>query len=98
MTLPETTPPKPLHDISSKVVDIADLAVHRKYRKVLLQMIQQLLDFIKEEQDKLSPKESAEDVASHLISEFLDPEIPHSRLLGMALMRYAGSYFYSRNR
>ena len=55
-------------------------------------MIQQLLAFIKEEQSKLTAENNAEDVASHLIDELLDPVIPDSGLIGMELMRYAGAY------
>ena len=87
-----TAPLKPLPDISGKVVDIADLAIHQKYNAIFLRMIQQLLAFIKEEQSKLTPENNAEDVASHLIDELLDPVIPDSGLIGMELMRYAGAY------
>ena len=41
---------------------------------------------------QLSPEENADDVASHLIDELLDPEIQHSGLLGMEFMCYAGAY------
>jgi hypothetical protein len=44
-----TAPLKPLPDISGKVVDIADLAIHQKYNAIFLRMIQQLLAFIREE-------------------------------------------------
>jgi hypothetical protein len=47
---------------------------------------------------QLSPEENADDVASHLIDELLDPEIPHSGFLGMGLCVAKERMFYLRNR
>ncbi|MEO2177955.1 MAG: hypothetical protein ABGY96_28220 [bacterium] len=86
------TIPKPLPDISGKVVEITDFAIHQKYNTIFLKMIQQLLAFIKEEQSKLTPEENAEQVACSIVSELLDPEIPGSGLLGIELLRYTTAY------
>ena len=82
----------PLPDISGKVVDIKDAARHQAYWKLFRAMIAGLIEFIREERDKVTPQENADDVASSIINELLDRDIPHSDLLGLALLRYAGAY------
>jgi quinol monooxygenase YgiN len=49
-------PLDPLPDISGKVVSIIDLAIHARHRQAFLAMIQQLLEFIRAEQGRLSPE------------------------------------------
>lgn len=50
-------------------------------------MIAGLIELIQAERDRISPQENADDVASNLINQLLDLEIPNSDLLGLALMR-----------
>jgi hypothetical protein len=83
---------EPLPDISGKVVDIRDAARHRAYWKLFRAMLAGLVEFIQAERDKVTPAENADDVASSIVNELLDREIPHSDLLGLALLRYAGAY------
>jgi|TARA_B110001454_G_C12669867_1_gene413275 hypothetical protein len=55
-------------------------------------MITGLIELIQADRDRVTPAENADDVASSIIDELLDSEIPHSDLLGLALLRYAGAY------
>jgi hypothetical protein len=55
-------------------------------------MVAGLFEFIQAECDQVTTAENADDVASSIINELLDSEIPHSDLLGLALLRYAGAY------
>jgi hypothetical protein len=82
----------PLPDISGKIIHIKDAARHQAYWKLFRAMIAGLIEFIREERDKVTPQENADDVASSIVNELLDIEIPHSDLLGLALLRYAGAY------
>ena len=83
---------EPLPDISGKVVDIKDAARHQAYWKLFRAMLAGLVEFIQAERDKVTPEQNADDVASSIVNELLDVDIPHSDLLGLALLRYAGAY------
>ena len=87
-----TTILKPLPDISGKIVDIKDAARHQAYWRLFRTMITGLIELIQADRDRVTPAENADDVASSIIDELLDSEIPHSDLLGLALLRYAGAY------
>ena len=55
-------------------------------------MVTGLIELMREEQGRVTPEQNADDVASSIVNELLDIEIPHSDLLGLALLRYAGAY------